>query len=156
MAAKKLTELSVFSRTTPDTTPDTKTAAPATEPAAALAEAKPKAKAKTQPKGKAKDKSKTSKPRTKRAAAEPAPRAKLIGEGEPPAPTVIPDTRMRGIAVGLTPAELAQVDALAAESHVNRNAIMRFAVLYLLKFAGSKVTLTVDVRQPIRRRLQMP
>ena len=66
------------------------------------------------------------------------------------------DITLHGVGVGLTRDELELVDRLAGKHGVNRNAILRYGVLYLLRHEGKDIKLVVDRRQPVRRRLQMP
>jgi hypothetical protein len=77
-------------------------------------------------------------------------------QAERSAPASTPERdRTLPIGVGLKQSELAQLDAIAAELGIARNALMRWAVSYFLReYGAGNIELTVDREE--RRRVRMP
>ena len=148
MAKKPVAPLSdIFKRTEP--APET----PAAEPTAPAA---PKPAATPKPKKPAQAKKPAPAKKAPRPAQAPRARRAAPPAQDPKASDADKDITLHGVGVGLTRDELELVDRLAGKHGVNRNAILRYGVLYLLKHEGKDIKLVVDRRQPVRRRLQMP
>jgi len=77
-------------------------------------------------------------------------------QAERSAPASTPERdRTLPIGVGLKQSELAQLDAIAAELGIARNALMRWAVAYFLReYRAGRVAIDVETEE--RRRVKMP